>query len=353
MPKAKTQERKETSGKDLTKHQRYYRRHASNRKKQAREYYRSTKTVAAGRKQEPIESDEEESNESESSAGEQQHIHNQKPEARQEEPDSDSNDDDSPSKEYRSVSVQTRHQSPLVIQKFRGTAEDANAEFKAILLLPNGEDYPGYFLYLVLLNDKYYDWTHAHGGMAQWRKLRGDAGDDDASIYELHAQAGKELANEIRSTLEFGALWTVYKDIVAILLVPGQPRPQPLSIPRIRCDIDGPIIGDIDKILQEVKDLHGISHLYPIIHKKYLDVTLADMSHNVRFWVFGWGEPDQPLHIDVCDRVSCQRGLDYAFWRTPIVGVLVSADGELQDVQAEDDIVALMLYFKTKACPHD
>ncbi|KAJ3831851.1 hypothetical protein F5878DRAFT_647284 [Lentinula raphanica] len=207
MPKAKTQERKETSGKDLTKHQRYYRRHASNRKKQAREYYRSTKTVAAGRKQEPIESDEEESNESESSAGEQQHIHNQKPEARQEEPDSDSNDDDSPSKEYRSVSVQTRHQSPLVIQKFRGTAEDANAEFKAILLLPNGEDYPGYFLYLVLLNDKYYDWTHAHGGMAQWRKLRGDAGDDDASIYELHAQAGKELANEIRSTLEFGALW--------------------------------------------------------------------------------------------------------------------------------------------------
>ncbi|KAJ3767905.1 hypothetical protein FB446DRAFT_792743 [Lentinula raphanica] len=201
--KAKTCRVLNSSAKPLTKHQRYYRRHALKRKENAKEYYHSIKKGV------------EMAGPSTNSSTEQEHETRDAQEQKECMPHTEDSTVDSLSKAFKSVSVQTPNESPVILKKFTLTPEEVNDDFEYLMSPPLCERFWGFYLYLDSVNDRYDRWASEHGGVSEWHKL---CTDEDVATCDLHIQAGKELIDDIRSTLEFGALYIEPRENLTILL---------------------------------------------------------------------------------------------------------------------------------------
>lgn len=132
------------------------------------------------------------------------------------------------------------------------------------------------------------------------------------------------------------------KNVIAIVLMPDNARAQYMEIPKITVDEDGkPGIDDVDKFLRS-----QYSGLHPTIIQDFLSITSSSTEFNSRMHIFAWGDWGLPLHIQVCDGSGhCDRTEDDVYWRTPVVGICVSEQGEVLNAK-EGDGILLMSYFR-------
>ncbi|KAJ3902280.1 hypothetical protein F5879DRAFT_991175 [Lentinula edodes] len=141
--------------------------------------------------------------------------------------------------------------------------------------------------------------------------------------------------------------------ILAIILLPDTPSPVVARIPKIPIDQDGsPSANAVHNLLRRKHHLLGLDYLHPVVIQRFVSLTNAETRYTSKMHIFGWGDPELPLHVQVCDEAqNCDRGEGEAYWRVPILAICVSDDAQAQNAKAEDTAL-LMAYFQSKAHPH-
>ncbi|KAH7875410.1 uncharacterized protein C8R40DRAFT_1069428 [Lentinula edodes] len=134
--------------------------------------------------------------------------------------------------------------------------------------------------------------------------------------------------------------------ILALFLIPNNPRVLPIFIPDIPVNEYGlPTPLDIHHFFQKYHHRLGLNYLHPICRVKFISITDSVKDHTTRMHLYGWGDLQTPLHIETCNGIDCTRGEGDAFWRVPILGICVSEDGKVQDAQ-EEDAALMKAYFR-------
>ncbi|KAJ4475124.1 hypothetical protein C8R41DRAFT_869969 [Lentinula lateritia] len=136
------------------------------------------------------------------------------------------------------------------------------------------------------------------------------------------------------------------QDILAIILLPDNPQPIAAKIPSIPSDEYGnPSATAVHDLLKRKHYKLGLDYLFPVVVTKFVNLTNAETKFVSRMHVFGWGDPELPLHNDVCEAENCSRGEGEAYWRVPILAICVSEDGKAQSAKVEDAAL-LMTFFQ-------
>ncbi|KAH7874951.1 uncharacterized protein C8R40DRAFT_1069853 [Lentinula edodes] len=137
--------------------------------------------------------------------------------------------------------------------------------------------------------------------------------------------------------------------ILAIILLPDNPTPVVAKIPKVPIDQDGnPSANAVHNLLRRKHHILGLDYLHPVVMQRLVSLTNAQTAYTSNMHIFGWGDPELPLHVEVCNNApDCNRGEGEAYWRVPILAICISDDAQAQLNAKVEDAALLMAYFQS------